>query len=327
MKKAARDGAGILFVTHRLEEVQAVTESVTVLRDGAVVDTARTNSLSERQLIERIIGGTLGELYPSRERVERGALLRISDLSARWVEDFSLEAGQGEIIGLTGLLGMGQEEIPYLLFGEHRAMSGSIEIEREALDLTTISPAEAMRAGIILLPGNRLEQGAAGEATVMENVTLPTLRRYYKRGLLRTREEKRRARQLLRRFGVTPADPTLGFLRLSGGNQQKALIAKWFETQPKVMLLDEPTRGVDVGARKEIFRHIKDASENGKVILIASAEYEDLAHLCDRVVVFRNGHAVVELAKGDLTKERIVEQCFLDERGSVVRQKEDEDVA
>lgn len=317
VREAARAGTGTLFVTHRIEEVRAVTDRVTILRDGVVVETTETASLSEQDLIDRILGRTLGELYPSPHHPQGEMALEASNVSSRFVREFALGMRRGEIVGLTGLLGMGHEEVPYLLYGASQALSGTVKIGRRTFDLKQFAPRQAIDVGMALLPGNRLKQGAALSATVTENVTLPTLSSYYDAGLLRHRRERRRVRHLLDRFEVRPADPDLVFAKLSGGNQQKALLAKWFETEPQVMLLHEPTQGVDIGARKQVFEQIRDAAETGTAILIASAEYEDLAHLCDRVLVFRNGRPVVELQGADLTHERIVEQCFKNERQQV----------
>jgi ribose transport system ATP-binding protein len=143
-----------------------------------------------------------------------------------------------------------------------------------------------------------------------ENITLPTISTYLRRGLLRERDERRDVLGLMDRFRVHPKQPERLFATFSGGNQQKALVAKWFATQPKVLLLHEPTHGVDVGARQQIFRHIRDGTDRGMGILISSVDYEDLAHLCDRVIVFRHGAASAELRGPELTKERILERCY-----------------
>jgi ribose transport system ATP-binding protein len=153
---------------------------------------------------------------------------------------------------------------------------------------------------------------------VTENVTLPTLPAYFRRGLLNHRRERRDVAAKMREFQVVPPEPTRVFAKLSGGNQQKSLLAKWFATRPRVFLLHEPTQGVDIGAKQQIFGRIRDVADAGGAVLIASVEYEDLAHLCDRVLVFRDGEVVAELGGGDLTEHRIVEQCFASERASAV---------
>jgi ribose transport system ATP-binding protein len=315
VRTVAAAGFGVLFVTHRLEEVRVLTDRVTILRDGAHVDTAATASLSERDVIERILGRALGELYPSAHQMRGEIALAARNISGTVVRSFSIELHRGEIVGLTGLLGMGQEQVPHLLFGSERARTGEVVLGKRELDLRQMSPRRAITAGIALMPANRLREGAAQAATVTENVTLPTLRSYFRLGFLRHRRERRAVIAQLHEFQVVPPDPTRVFAKLSGGNQQKALLAKWFATRPQVFLLHEPTQGVDIGAKKQIFGQIRDLAEGGGAVVLASVEYEDLAHLCDRVLVFRDGEIVAELRGTDLSTERIVEQCFASERG------------
>ena len=316
IRTAARSGFGILFVTHRLEEVRALTDRVTILRDGEHAGTADTASLSERELIERILGRSLGELYPSAHQVRGELALSARDVSGSLVNSFSVDLHRGEVIGLTGLLGMGQEQVPHLLFGSQRARGGEVLLGGKTYELHRLTPRRAIDAGIALLPANRLREGAAQAATVVENVTLPTVGRYFTGGLLHHRRERRAVGERLREFKVVPPEPNRLFASLSGGNQQKALLAKWFSTRPQIFLLHEPTQGVDIGAKQQIFGQIRDLAQAGGAVIIASTEYEDLAHLCDRVLVVRDGDVVAELRGADLTEHRIVEQCFASERAA-----------
>ena len=314
IREAAAMGVGVLFVTHRLEEVQALTDRVSILRDGNLVETAATAALSERELIQRILGRTLEELYPGSHDPQRDLALSAQNVSGPVVQDFSLDVARGEVVGLTGLLGMGHDHVLYHLFGAERALGGSISLDGKTHDLRDMYPRKAMAAGIALLPGNRQRDGSAPPATVTENVTLATVRSYFLHGVLRRRRERRDVQKVLTKFDVQPPEPGRTFATLSGGNQQKALVGKWFQIEPSVLLLHEPTQGVDIGARGQIFGHIQDAAKAGMSLILASTEHEDLAHLCDRVIIFRNGAAVAELQGDSLTHERIVEQCFLDER-------------
>jgi len=310
VRTVASQGVGVLFVTHRLEEVRALTDRVTILRDGAHVETAATASLSEYELIERILGRTLGELYPGAHEMQGELALSAHDVSGSVVDEFAIDVRRGEIVGLTGLLGMGHEQAPHLLFGSQRAESGRVSLGGRDYDLRRMSPRDAIAAGLALLPANRLREGAVQNATVTENVTLTTLPSYFTRGVLRHRRERREVTDLLHEFHVTPAEPGRILAKLSGGNQQKALLAKWFATRPQVFLLHEPTQGVDIGAKKQIFAQIRDLADAGGSVILASVEYADLAHLCNRVLVFRDGRVVTELYGAELTEERIVEQCF-----------------
>jgi ribose transport system ATP-binding protein len=232
------------------------------------------------------------------------------------VNDFSMSVGAGEIVGITGLLGMGFEEIPYLLFGAREAMAGEMVVDGVKTDITSLSPRRAIEYGLALLPANRQRLGGVAAATITENATLATVGDYFSGGRLRLRNEERAVAQMLDEYQVTPAEPRRSFGTLSGGNQQKVLVAKWFWTKPSVLLLHEPTQGVDVGARRQIFDRIHGAAQDGKAVVVASSEYEDLANLCDRVYVFRHGRVVAELSGEALTEHRIVEVAFRDDQSS-----------
>ncbi len=310
VRDIAAQGFGILFVSHRLEEVRTLTDRVSILRDGALVDTSDTASLDERALISRILGFDMDDLYPTAAAPQGERLLSVRSLSGETVSDLSFDLHRGEVVGLTGLRGMGYEEVPYLMFGATSAQQGEMTLGTTEMDLTRLTPRAAMKARIALLPANRLRDGGSAGAGVRENLTLATLGAYQRRGALRLGRESSRVSKLLKDFQVQPPDAERQFGTLSGGNQQKVLIAKWFETQPEVFLLHEPTQGVDVGARRQIFRHIAAAKEAGTSFVLASSEYQDLPHLCDRVIVFRDGRPVSELHGAELTHERIVEQCF-----------------
>lgn len=313
--KAVRDvaaqGVGILFVTHRLDEVLELTDRVTVLRDGKLVETYQTADLDEPKLIEGILGFSLERLYPSLPDSEGERALKIEHLSGAGLEDFSVEARRGEIIGLTGLLGMGWDEVPYLLFGASEVTGGTCRLNDRERDLTKRSPREAIADGFALVPADRHNHGALLDASVAENITLVTLGRHYSSGFLSKRHEVRRVNELLEEFDVRPREAHRMLATLSGGNQQKAVIAKWFETRPEVLIVHEPTQGVDVGARAQIFQRMRDAADEGVIVLYASAEWEDLAHLCKRVLIFRNGKVASELTGTDLTAERIAERSFM----------------
>ena len=221
---------------------------------------------------------------------------------------------RGEILGLTGLQGMGYEEVPYLLFGVTPPRAGEVETNGSTADAAALSPQRALALDLALLPANRQRWGVIGPASVRENVTIPTLGRFFRGGLLDRNRESAEVARMLADFDVRPPEPGRPIDTLSGGNQQKALLGKWFATDPAVLMLHEPTQGVDVGARRQIFAQIRDAAECGTAFLLASTEYDDLAHLCDRVLVFRNGRVVAELHGAELTQERIVEQCFREVR-------------
>ncbi|NPT44837.1 ATP-binding cassette domain-containing protein [Paraburkholderia sp. 1N] len=312
IRRVASQGHAVLLVTHRFDEVFAVTDRVSVIRDGVIAHVASTGSCTERELIRAILGFDLDALYPERETNAGEIVLDVDNLCGKRVQNMDFAVRRGEVVGITGLIGAGQEEIPYLLFGARRASSGSIAVCGQSFSQAELSPAKSIRAGMALLPADRRNASGVGAASVRENVSLPVLQRFFKNGFLREKAERNHVHELLGRFEVRPSDPELPLSALSGGNQQKALLAKWFQMKPDVLLLHEPTHGVDVGSRRTIFRMIKDAADAGAAIVLFSTEYADLANLCDRVVVMRNGQKSAELSGSTLGEQRIVAECMME---------------
>jgi ribose transport system ATP-binding protein len=232
----------------------------------------------------------------------------VRGLSGRIATGLEFSVQRGEIVGITGLVGMGHDEVPYLVFGARNRLAGDVELAGRTI--AHASPAMMHKAGVALLPADRQRASGALHASVLENITLPVLGTFFSRGLFNHRAERRQVMRLLQQFEVRIAEPDRLLGSLSGGNQQKALLAKWLQSRPAVLMLHEPTQGVDVGSRRQIFAIIREVAQAGTAVLIASAEYEDLANICNRVLVMRRGRIVSELTGADLTEDRIVEQCY-----------------
>ncbi|MGH9065414.1 MAG: sugar ABC transporter ATP-binding protein [Acidimicrobiales bacterium] len=310
MRRATGTGLGVVFVSHRLEEVMAVTDKVSVLRDGRLVNTLATPDVDEATLIQLILGQRMEESYPSLPTVKGDVGLAVTGLQGLHVHDLSLEVRRGEVLGLAGLIGMGQEEVAYLLFGAAPARAGTLRIGDSTIPAPQMTPGRAIRAGMALLPADRLGASGIGGLSVRDNVSLPVLGSFYRGGRLRSERETSHVAGLLKALDVRPPLPGRRLDSLSGGNQQKALLGKWLQYAPPVVLLDEPSQGVDVGARKEIFTRVRQLAADGKCVIMASTDAADLAHVCDRVLVFRYGRVVGELGGGLLTEARLVEQCY-----------------
>jgi ribose transport system ATP-binding protein len=313
VRDAAAFGASILFVSHDLDEVREITDRVTVLRDGGVVGTVHTRETRETTFVQMIIGRRLAALQDvdHKDLTERRVSVSVTGLTGTSVRDVSFEIHEGEIVGLTGLLGSGFEEVPYLLYGARTAYAGQLVIRSDTVDVMRLTPRAAARSGVALIPADRKRDGSVGSLPVVDNLSLPVLDRYFNGVSLERRRMRREAGEAMRDFDVRPADPTLPYGALSGGNQQKALLAKWFQTSPRLLLLDEPTQGVDVGARQQIYDVIRAAvQERGTHVLCASTDYEQLSLLCDRVIVFGRGRVWRQLVGEEVTKDRIVEQCY-----------------
>jgi ribose transport system ATP-binding protein len=313
VRDAAAAGASILFVSHDLDEVREITDRVTVLRDGALVGTVRTGETSKATFVEMIIGRQLAALadVEHADLTKRRVAVSVEGLAGPSVRDVSFEIHDGEIVGLTGLLGSGFEEVPYLLYGARPTASGRLVLRGETIDLERLTPTRAIASGLVLIPADRKTDGSVGSLPVVDNVALSVLDRYFNGVSLERRRMRRETGGLMREFDVRPNDPALPYGLLSGGNQQKALLAKWFQTEPRLLLLDEPTQGVDVGARQQIFGLLRRAvDEGGAHVLCASSDYEQLSLLCDRVIVFGRGRIWRQLVGRDVSKERIIEQCY-----------------
>jgi ribose transport system ATP-binding protein len=310
VRRIRDSGSGVLLVTHNLDEVFEIADRVSVLRDGEVVARRATADLDHDELIELIVGKQLAAMEPPEADSATGqTALEVDDLRGGVVAGVSLRVRRGEILGLTGLVGSGHEDVPYLVSGAVASDAGTIRVGDRELDNPT--PRRAQEAGVVLLPADRQSQSAILGATVKENVTMPALGSFTGRlGRIDRRRERTAVEAVLGQLNVVPPNPDRTMLTLSGGNQQKALIGRCLRLEPRVLLLHEPTQGVDVGARRGIFEILRQAAHDGAGIVYSSVQYEDLANVCDRVLVFRRGQIVAELSGTALTKDAIVARCY-----------------
>jgi ribose transport system ATP-binding protein len=302
----------VLFVSHDLDEVKQITDRTTVLRDGRVVDTVITSEVSYETLIKMIVGRDLADFSaPKHSEITANRALRIEELSTSTLQNVSLDLPAGEVLGLTGLLGAGYEDILYALYdGDRTARAGrAILPGGREMPLNRMTPEQAIEDRIFLIPVDRLQQGCAPSLSLADNMTSPWLDRYFRRMYLQRRSMVTETRTHMTDFDVRPPDPGAEFARLSGGNQQKALLAKWLQATPRVLLLHEPTQGVDVGARQQIWSIIERLGQDCTV-LYAGGDYDELARVCHRVVIISNGRVQRILSGNEVTKERITEECL-----------------
>jgi ribose transport system ATP-binding protein len=312
MRTLAHRGHAVLFVTHQLSEVREVTDRVTVLRDGRVAGSAATADLAEDQLAQLIVGRAVTAVRGANletARVHERAF-EVADLEGPTTRGVSFELGHGEIVGLTGLVGAGFDEIPYLLYGAVRAYHGTLSLPAGNCDLKRMTPRRAQQEGIALVPANRQRDAVFAELSVQDNLALPALGRYQRPGGIAWGAVRRGMLTLSDDFDVRPRDINLKMRMLSGGNQQKAVLAKWLQTDPRLLLTHEPTQGVDVGARAQIHQLIRSAAARGTTVVVASSEYEDLPGLCDRVIVFTRSRPSAELAGAQLSVDALHEAVY-----------------
>jgi ribose transport system ATP-binding protein len=311
IRSIADSGASVLFVSHDLDEVQRITDRVTVLRDGRVAGTVVTADTTARELVRLIIGRDLAEspaVEVSSDSAER-VVLRIRNLTTQWLEDVSFDVHEGEVLGLTGLVGSGFEDVAYAIYGAIPARGGTLTVDGTELRVQGMTPSRALEHGITLVPGDRPRNGSVATLSAAENINMPVLRDYFRRGRLRRRELHRNAARLMEQFDVRPPRPEFEYGSFSGGNQQKAMMAKWHQVSPRVLLLHEPTQGVDVGARQQIFNLITGASSRVATVC-ASSDYEQLTAICNRVAVIAQGKIAGFLSGRELTKDHIADFCL-----------------
>jgi len=300
-------GVGIIYISHRLEELPRVADRVSALRDGEHVGTRAIGEVERAGLIRMMVGRDLASVFPKRAVAPGPVVLEVRGLGCRasGVHDVSFEVREGEMLGLAGLIGSGRTELARVLFGLTPADSGSIVLDGEAV--TIPSPARAVDLGIAHVPEDRRRHGVIPEMAVAANMTLATLRAVSTLGLLDFGRERAVAADLARRLGVKAASVDAPAGHLSGGNQQKVALARWLAAEPSVLILDEPTQGVDVGAKAEIHRLMGDLAARGMAILMISSELPEILGMSDRIAVMHGGTIVGTLDRADATPERILE--------------------
>lgn len=298
-------GVGIIYISHRLEEIFALADRVTVLRDGQSVGTHAVADLDEAALIRLMIGRDMSHLYPPPEGEPREVVLSIKKLGSRagGVRDISLEVRAGEIVGLAGLVGAGRTELARVLFGLTPADAGEIRIGGEQVEIG--SPEQAIAAGVAYVPEDRRRHGVILEMPVAANITLAAPARFFAWGWLRFGVERRAALESMRELDVRAAGPEALVQSLSGGNQQKVSLARWLATQPRVLILDEPTQGVDVGAKSEIHRILRRLAQAGMAVVMISSDLPEILGMSDRIALMRGG-AIVAMLPGKATAPQVM---------------------
>jgi rhamnose transport system ATP-binding protein len=310
VRRLAAGGTTIVFVSHFLREVLSVCDDVTVLKDGRHVTTVSAAATTADQLVVAMIGRQLEGSYPVKQTpaadspvVLKARRVRLPGRSV----DIDLEVRRGEILGLAGLVGSGRTELCRALFGLGRS-TGEFLVDGEARSLS--SPREAIAAGIAMLPESRRDQGLVMRRSIRDNVTLAHLDRFEAGGFIRRREERAAVDQILSQVGLDAGRNQGNVANLSGGNQQRVLFAKWLLDTPKLLIADEPTRGVDVGAKRAIYDLLVDLAAGGMAIILVSSEIEEVLGLAHRIAVMRNGRIVGELHGPEISKEAVMRVAF-----------------
>lgn len=318
VRRIVAEGASVIFVSHDVDEIMEITDRATVLRDGVLAGTLVTKNATAEQFVDLIVGRRVQMFQTTRGDFSvKPVRANVSELSGGAVETASFSIHESEILGMTGLIGSGFDDVPYLLYGAEAAQTGSLEIDAVQFRLDRMTPPAALQLKMALIPADRLVAAGVGNLSIMDNMSLPVLASFRRGGVLDWSEIRRRMHELGRSYDVRPNNPELNLGSLSGGNQQKVILAKWLQTDPRLLLLDEPTQGVDIGARQQLFAALKEAALRGTSVICASTDYEQLSQICDRVLIFARGRIVNELSGEAITKDNIAEIC-LRGAGSVI---------
>jgi ABC-type sugar transport system ATPase subunit len=309
IKRLRADGIGIIYISHRLDEIFQIADRILVLRDGEQVANGETQRWTRASLIAAMVGRELDQEYPAREAALGGVRLEVSQLSRMpAVQPCSFTLRRGEILGVTGLVGSGRTELARLLAGADRATGGFVRLDGRELRIR--SPREAINAGICLLTEDRKHQGLVLSATVQENFALPNLGHLARAGVIQRNKERTRCREYAERLRIRLDGLDAPAGKLSGGNQQKVVLAKWLERDAEVLIFDEPTRGIDVGAKYEIYLLLNELARQGKSILMISSELPEVLGMSDRILVMHAGRITGEISNPrESTQEQIMQMA------------------
>ena len=304
------DGATVIYISHRMDEIMRLTDKVTVMRDGCVVKTMNTADTNIQEIIRLMIGRTLDETFPKRKpsaEAERNGVpaLEVRNITNKKIKDISFKLYKGEILGLSGLVGAGRTEVLRALFGADPYESGELYIDGKPVRLKT-NPRNAIKEGIALVPEDRKRQGLNLNMSISSNLTLAEIDNMAKILTINTKTEKKAVDKYIRALSIKAASVKYLVSSLSGGNQQKVVVSKWLLTEGDILLFDEPTRGIDVGAKKEIYDLLDRLRNAGKAIIMVSSEMGEIIGMCDRTLVMYEGSIKGELNWEDMTQERIM---------------------
>lgn len=306
--KQLRDkGITIIYISHRLDEIFGLCSNVSVLRDGRHIDTIPVASVDRQGLINMMVGREMGQEYPKEAGNVGGTILEVKNLSRGILQDISFEVKSGEVFGISGLVGAGRTELARAILGIDKPESGEVYVRGKKVHYRTF--ADAIRDGLGLIPEDRKLQGLVQIMSVKRNTTLVNMKRVLRAGVISSSLEEKLSKEYADKLHVVTPSMETEVQYLSGGNQQKVVIAKWLFQNSEILFLDEPTRGIDVGAKAEIYRLINRMAKEGKTIIMISSEMPELLGMCDRIMVMHEGHKMGELNAAEATQAKIMALC------------------
>ncbi|WP_371018163.1 sugar ABC transporter ATP-binding protein [Pseudalkalibacillus sp. JSM 102089] len=305
IRSLKKSGVSIVYISHRMEEIFTICDSITVMRDGKTVDTKPISETSFDEVVRKMVGRELTDRFPERSPELGETMLEVKGLSRKGVfENVSFSVRSGEIVGVSGLMGAGRTEIMRTIFGLDGKYTGDILLNGKPVVIK--SPHQAVQLGLGFITEDRKEEGLVLDFSLKDNIALPSLYSFAPKGLINEKSEEDFVELLIKRLTIKTDSAKTSAKNLSGGNQQKVVIAKWIGIGPKVLILDEPTRGVDVGAKREIYQLMNELTDRGVAIIMVSSELPEVLGMSDRILVFREGHMTGEVSKEEATQEKIM---------------------
>lgn len=309
IRDLSKKGKSIIFISHKLDEIRTICDSVTVFRDGEFIDRSWIKDVTQEQLVNKMVGREMNDMFPKEDAVIGTPVLEVEHLSrGNVVNDVSFTVRQGEILGFAGLMGAGRTEIMQCLFGIDKKDSGVIKLNGK--EVTIHNSSDAINNKMAMVTEDRLHGGVIHSLSVKINTTLAYLKKVTKVGFVDIKKEKSDAEEMVKKLSIKIPSLDSEIALLSGGNQQKVIIAKWLLTQPEVLIMDEPTRGVDVGAKSEIYRLIGLLAKQGKAIIIVSSELPEVMGISDRILVIKDGSIAGELERTEFDSDKIMKCAF-----------------
>jgi len=306
IRRLTAQGVAIIFISHKLDEIMELADRVTVLRDGQLIATVGTENLTPDSIAQMMVGRELSNLYPPKREpdVDAEIMLSVRNLSAPGISGISFDLRRGEILGFAGLIGSGRTAVAEAIVGLTRKSGGTVSLRGREVDFTDVS--KSVAAGLAYMTKDRKGRGLLLNAGLTPNLTLLTLKKHLKRGFLDSASENEALERAVRRFDIRARDPSVPVGKLSGGNQQKLMLGKTMESEPEIVIMDEPTRGIDVGTKQQIYHIIAALAAEGKAIIVISSEMQEVIGLSHRVVVMRNGRMAGLLEGAEITEAEIM---------------------
>ncbi len=305
IRRLKSEGVAIIYISHKMDEIFQICDTITVLRDGHFIGADAAANMTNEQLIRMMVGRDITEVFPKADAEIGGELLTVKELSlGRKVKNVSFSMRRGEVLGIVGLVGAGRSELVETIFGMRQKLSGEIAVNGKTVEIR--HPKDAIQNKIALITEDRKVTGLNLSGTVAENTTLADLSRQFPNGLIDRQKENRITEEYIQKLSIRTPHTQLLVGNLSGGNQQKVVISKWLLSEPEIIILDEPTRGIDAGAKRDIYLLIGELVRQGKAVIVISSEIPEVMGLSDRILVMAEGRVTGELVRPDFSQERIM---------------------